>query len=455
MENKCRQAIARYNMLSYGDSVIVGLSGGADSCALLHYLCSVRKEYSLHITAVHVNHMIRGSEAERDAAFAEQFCKELGVAFHLYRRDVPASAAEKGIGLEACGREIRYGIFEQEAEKCCGKIATAHTLSDSVETVIFHIVRGCSLNGLKGIPPVRGNIIRPLICCERSDIEAYCEKHSIDYVTDSTNLSADYVRNKIRLQIIPLMREINPSVMEAVGRLSDAACADDGFIGEFSEPAADEFLKTGNSDRLFSSKPPVLSRALMKICADELHITPEQKHVSAMIDAVYRGTGSVSLPGDNLFVVGNQSISFSKKQDASSIAGINNNWSAEFVLGEIITPCGQTINSMLFDKNIYNELCEKNNEKYDEKVFKNCVDYDKIKEAVFRNRRAGDRFSPAGRKCSKSLKKLFNEEKIPPEIRDQLPLLACGGVVAWICGIGVSELFKVTGATRRVLYING
>ncbi len=452
LPDKCRLAIEKYGMLSEGDSVIVGLSGGADSCALLYYLCSLREELSLRIVAVHVNHMIRGGEAERDAAFAETFCEKLKVEFRLYRRDIPAMAAQKGIGLEQCGREVRYAIFEEESKQCGGKIATAHTLSDSVETVLFHIIRGCAVNGLKGIPAVRGNIIRPLIGCERSDIEAYCAAHRIEYVTDSTNLTTDYARNKIRLQILPLMKEMNPSVVEAIGRLSECAAADDGFLCEAADRAAEDFLKYGRADILFASEPPVASRALMKICAARLPVTPEQKHIAAMCDSLRRGTGSVNLPGDNVFSVRNHTVVLKKKSEITKDCQAANNWNVEFVPGEIITPSGHKIISRIIEKNKYNELLSQNR-KNEKNVYKNSLDCDRITRATFRFRREGDTFSPVGRKCTKSLKKLFNEEKIPTAIRGQLPLLESDGNIAWISGIGVSEPFRVNESTQKVLYI--
>ena len=458
LEDKCFLAIEKYNMLSNGDSVTVGLSGGADSCALLHYLCSMREEMRLHITAVHVHHMIRGDEADRDADFAEKFCKRLHVEFQLYRRDIPAIAAEKGIGLEQCGREIRYAVFEEEAAKRGGKIATAHTLSDSVETVLFHIIRGCSVNGLKGIPPVRGNIIRPLIYCERHDVEEYCARHGIEYVTDSTNFTADYTRNKIRLQILPLLRELNPSVSDAIRRLSESAVSDDAFISAFADEAAEDFLTHGRTDRLFSSERPVTARALMKICSDTMRITPEQKHINAMCDSLSRGVGSVNLPGNNIFTVKGHTVFFSEKSDHEKKRKPENNWRMKFSpeemkkAGEIITPCGDKIIPIIMDKNKYNNSITQI-EKNGKKVFKNCLDYDKITEAIFRFRREGDSFSPAGRKCTKSLKKLFNEEKIPPDARDRIPLLESDGIIAWISGVGVSEPFKVTEKTACVLYI--
>ena len=452
LEDKCALAIRKFNMLPPCTTVIVGLSGGADSCALLHYLCTLRDELSLTLLAVHVNHMIRGEEAARDAAFAAGFCETLGVPFRLYQRDVPSIAAQRGIGLEQCGREIRYGILEDEAKKYGGRIATAHTLSDSVETVLFHLIRGSSVNGLKGIPPIRGNIIRPLITCERSEVEEYCARHGITYVTDSTNLTTDYARNKIRLQILPLMRELNPSVNDAIRRLSESAAEDDEFICGYSDAAAHAYLSTGWTGKVFSSKRPVMSRALIRICAERLHIVPEQKHVAAMCDAIGRGEGSVNLPGGSIFSVHSDGISFSKKQELADQPVTCQDWKEAFRQGEIMAPSGLKINNLIMDINKYNDYLSQNSEKA-KIIFKNSLDYDTISEAVFRFRREGDRFSPSGRHCTKSLKKLFNEEKIPPGIRGQLPMLESGGMLAWISAVGVSERCKVTEKTARVLYI--
>lgn len=451
MNTKCRQAIETYHMLHYGDSVIVGLSGGADSCALLHYLCGIREEFGLHLTAVHLNHRIRGREAERDAAFAEEFCRTLGVTFRLYERDVPSIAAECGIGLEECGRALRYEIFGREAEKCGGRIATAHTLSDSVETMLFHMIRGCSLHGLRGIPPVRGNVIRPLILCEREDIEVYCASHHIGYITDSTNLSTDYARNKIRLQILPLMKEINPSVIHALGRLSESAAADDDYLRSVSDDLAKAYLTYGRAEGIFTAAKPVASRALVEICGEKLGVIPEHRHVSAMLECLKRGTGSVNLTGENVFCVKDGRILFLTKftkDDFSPKQGAFTDWQCELSEGEIITPFSQKIFLQLADKNKYDNI-----QKIYKNVFQNSLDYGKIRRAVFRFRRDGDSFRQAGRGNTKSLKKLFNERKIPPALRYRLPLLECEGRIVWICGIGVAEGFQVSRDTQNIVYI--
>lgn len=448
MNIKGRLALERFDMLHHGDRVIVALSGGADSCALLHFLHSLREEYALALTAVHIHHGIRGQEAGRDAAFAEAFCRRLGVPFHLYRRDVPQIAAQRGLGLEECGRAVRYEILEQEAEKCGGRIATAHTLSDSVETVLFHIIRGCSVAGLRGIPPVRGNVIRPLILCQREDIERYCAANGISYVTDSTNYSTDYTRNRIRLALLPLLREMNPSVVDAISRLSDCAVQDDTFLQVRAEEAASAFLSSGEMSALPLENEALMGRALVIICGKKCGVSPEYRHVTAMERCLREGKGSVNLPEDMRFTVKNGIVVFEKIRKISPEPDESSMWCCEMTAGEIITPGGQKIILQVTDKNKYDNI-----RKIFENVFQNSLDYDKIKKASFRFRQNGDSFRPYGRGCRKSLKKLFNESGIPVALRGALPLIDCGGEIAWINGFGVAEGFEVTENTTSVLYI--
>lgn len=449
MNIKCRLAIEKYNMLNRGDNVIVGLSGGADSCAMLHFLCSIGDELALKITAVHVNHMIRGGEAERDASFAEEFCRKLGVKFVLYKRDVPKLSTERRQGVEECGRDVRYEIFAREAAKCDGKIATAHTLSDSAETVIFHIIRGCALNGLKGIPPVRGNIIRPLIFCERDDIEAYCAAHNIEYITDSSNMSADYTRNKIRLQILPLMRQINPSASSAIYRLSECAAEDEAYLQSMSLKIAEDYLNNDSANGLFAAAPPIASRALVAICRESLGIIPEHGHISAMLECIERGSGTVNLLSDNIFSVRDGKIKFVRKSDLRNKSKIDNSWFCELFEGEITTPFGKNFSVKIIDRNNYDNI-----KKIYKNVFQNSLDYDTIKgTAKFRFRNDGDLFRQAGRGNTKSLKKLFNELKVPLNERAVLPILECCGTIAWIYNIGVAEGFQVTESTNKIMYI--
>lgn len=450
MKAKCREAIATYAMLTPGDSVVVGLSGGADSCALLHCLCGLREEMNLSLLAVHINHGIRDAEAARDAAFAESLCREWSVAFRLYEYDVPRIAAEKGIGVEECGRILRYECFEREALLCNAKIATAHTLSDSVETMLFHMIRGCTINGLRGIPPVRGRLIRPLILCERQEIEAYCAEHGLAYMTDSTNFSTDYSRNKIRLKLLPLMREINPSVTRALERLAQSAADDDDYLNSLAFPLADSFRQDDHVEMFLTAPSPVARRALVMLCGRMLNMVPECRHVEAMLSTMRKGNGSFHLPGGHVFRVTRGQMRLEPRQKTVNTPQTDDgrSWECELSWGEIITPASRKIILQALDQTKY-DIIRKNHQN----VFQNSLDYDILKNAIFRFRREGDRFSPAGRGCTKSLKKLFNEFRIPVGQRSWIPLLVCGTEIAWIDGIGVAEGFQVTRETRHIVYI--
>lgn len=213
-------------MLSYGDKIVVGLSGGADSVCLTHALVSLRDSLSLEVEAVHVNHGIRGEEALRDEKFCSDFCKSLGIKLTVFRFDIPLECKKTGESEEECGRRKRYECFKNTAGENA-KIATAHNLNDSAETVLLNIVRGTGCKGLCGIPPIRGNIIRPLIMTSRDDIELYCKENSLDFVTDSTNLQNEYKRNVIRNVVFPTLQKMNPSVLSAFSRLTENATDDE------------------------------------------------------------------------------------------------------------------------------------------------------------------------------------------------------------------------------------
>ena len=234
MKNKIHEAIKRYNMIRRGDRILAALSGGADSVTLLHYLFIYKDILGITVEAAHVNHMLRGKEADRDELFCRSLCEDMGIKLHVKRADVRKIAKDKGLSEELCGRNIRYEFFDEIVNNSGMKIATAHTLSDSIETMIFNLARGTGLKGLCGIPPVRKNIIRPLINCYRSDIENYCKEHNLDYVTDSTNLEDDYSRNFIRHNILPQLKNINIEADKAIGRTIGWLRDDENYLSSMA-----------------------------------------------------------------------------------------------------------------------------------------------------------------------------------------------------------------------------
>lgn len=212
-----QNTITAYQMCGQGDRIAVGVSGGADSVALLAFLCSLRHELSTKLLVCHVNHRLRGEESDGDEQFVRDLAAGYGLEFHLCSFDATGEAAAAGMGVEEYSRNRRYGFFAQCAGKD-GKIATAHTLSDAVETAIFNLLRGTGVKGLSGIPRIRGNIIRPLRDCTRTQVEQYLNEQGQPWRTDSTNSSDDYSRNYIRNSIIPAMERLNPTLHRAVGR---------------------------------------------------------------------------------------------------------------------------------------------------------------------------------------------------------------------------------------------
>ena len=303
MKTLVADALAKFRMLDGCRSVTVGFSGGADSCALLHTLWTMRDEYGTELSAVHVNHCLRGAESDRDEAFARELCEKLGIPIEVCRVDVRA-AVRKHESLEEAARRLRYECFDKVCEKYGSRLASAHTANDSAETVLMNMIRGTGTKGLAGIPPVRGNMIRPLIYCTREQTEAYCRENGIDYVTDSTNLEDDCTRNRIRHSIIPLLKEFNPSFIGAVSRMTGAVGEDEDFIAGYAADCAEKCRTEGGYDsrKLKELHPAVLFR----IIASELKengVEPSSLRVSQCAELIEKGMGKVNLCKDRFAYV--------------------------------------------------------------------------------------------------------------------------------------------------------
>lgn len=413
-------------------SVIVGFSGGADSCSLLHALKSLEDEYSVKVTAAHVNHGIRGEEALRDEAFAAEFCKKIGVEIKILRCDVPAEAKKAGMGVEECGRKIRYEFFESIDPDAL--IATAHNLNDCCETLIFNIARGTSVKGLRSIPAVRGNIIRPLIECTRAEIEAYCAENGIEYVTDSTNLDEHYTRNRIRLNIIPQLKKINPSFEQAAERLIESACEDECFFTELTEKTVSEAKRENGYDAavLMNCHEAVRRRAVGAIIEKETGAPAEAVHIKNVC-SILKG-GRTQILFDTPVRVENGMLIFGEKK-------LTESWERKFSLDEeIITP----------SKAVKFTIINKNESLKKQFVHKNVLDYDCIVgQLVLRSRKPDDEIRIPGRNCTKKLKKLFTEAKITD--KNSVCVLADDSGVVWVEGFGCAERCKISDNTKNVL----
>lgn len=295
MNSKVIETISRYNMLSEGDNVIVGISGGADSVALLHCLNNSKDELGITVYACHINHNLRGEESLRDENFVRDFCEQLNVPLTVFSIDVK-NGLEKHESLEERARKLRYSCFEKLCEEKNAKLATAHTASDNTETVFLNILRGTGTKGLSGIPPVRENIIRPLLRCTREEIESYCVSNDLRYITDSSNLSDDYTRNRIRHHLVPLLKDFNPSLFTAVSRMTSAVY-DDNIYLEKEAGKAKEDAKTENGflcDKLCELDKAILCRVISSILSEN-GVEPSSLRINQCLGIILEKKGKVNL----------------------------------------------------------------------------------------------------------------------------------------------------------------
>ncbi len=426
-------------MIEKGDTVIVGLSGGADSVCLTHALNAIKNEYALKLTAAHVNHGIRGAEADRDENFCREFCEKLGIRLEILKADIPALSRQKGIGEEECGRLVRYEFFNSLAGKS-GKIATAHNLNDSAETLIFNLARGTALKGAGGIPPVRDNVIRPLIMTSRNEIEGYCRENQLEFVTDSTNLENEYTRNKIRNKILPLMREINTEADFALSSFCEYAREDDAFLTELAEEQYEKTVKDGEIDETaFLALPESLKRRLAaKYLSTLTDRDVSGKNIEALISLAGTNSSLETLDGIRLK---SRNGKISKSCESAEPFEITvDDKSAEYAY-----PYGKAVLKVQYTKDLQN-LNKEQLDKY--------IDCDKISGTLkLRSRKEGDSITLAKRGVTKTLKKLFIEDRIPQEIRNTVAVLVCEDGVVWAEGYGVSKKFRANANSDKIMSI--
>ena len=405
--------------LNGSEAILVGFSGGADSTALLHMLSRYSKQSGCRLCAAHINHGIRGEEAERDENFCKAFAKKLGIELFVLRADVPSIAKQSGDSIETAARRVRYDYFAKiMREQSIRILATAHNANDNLETLIFNIARGSGLGGMCGIPDSRptenGVVIRPILSMEKSEILEYCEKNSLSFVTDSTNTDTDYTRNLIRAKIVPVMQEINSGAVRNAQRTcenlrEDSLCLE-SMAGWFVEELRDGYAV--EVEKISGSPASVVNRALIRLF-DEISggKTLEQTHLNALKELARKAVphSSVSLPCEFEGVIESGRLCLRKKEKKEAVEY----YETELFEGSNII--SQT-NSEIFIGNSQNA----------KNIYKKSIilyiDSDKIRGTLIaRQRRPGDRIRLGG--MSKSVKKLMCDKKIPLELREKLPVI--------------------------------
>ena len=449
-------------MIAPGDIVAAGVSGGADSVCLFLMLCELAEEMDFRLIAVHVNHGIR-EEAGRDAAYVEGLCAEKGIPFVLVKEDVRDYARRERISEEEAGRVIRYRAFEEAlgnyAGVSGGKIAVAHNANDRAETMLFHLFRGTGLAGIGGIKPVRGQIIRPLLCLERREIEEYLAQKQVPFCIDHTNLEDTYTRNRIRNHILSYaekeickgavshMCEAADVVLEAEGYLKEKT---DGFYQEcvLYEDAGRITLDTACLSRegVFLQKQ-VFLKALGLLTEGRKDITSVHiREIAGLLDKT--GSRRISLPyGLEARKEYGRLILCRKEKKEEDTAGAEQFPIENIPVKVEIPGLGMAEFRLL--------LTEKGEKKIiPEKSYTKWFDYDKItKSLMFRTRETGDYLTINKSLSRKSLKEYMIGEKIPRNQREKIYVLADGSHIVWMPGYRISEYYKVSEETERILQV--
>ncbi|MGI6020895.1 MAG: tRNA lysidine(34) synthetase TilS [Lachnospiraceae bacterium] len=449
MLEKVRECIKKYNMIEKDDRIVCGVSAGPDSVCLFMCLFRLRTELDFELFAVHVNHGIRGGEASRDEEFVRTLANRLGVVCGVYKYDVPSIAAEKGYSLEEAGRIARRIAFEDFSSlHSCNKVALAHNMNDQAETVLLNLCRGTGLAGISGIQPVKDNVIRPLIETGRPDIESFLKGEGIEYLTDSSNLTDEYSRNKIRHHIIPyLENNINPSAVEHISAAASFVRQAESLIKNNSFKISGDCIIPSKDGSVFIKEEAFDEEAASYVVRDALGmLTPHLKditkeHIGMVLNLAAGQAGKrVSLPYEIVCEKRYEGVLFTRNTDRKP--------SVDTVY-KIEDGTKIDVGSGVFSFNVLKGF----KGSIPEMVYTKWVDYDKMKNAVIRTRRTGDRITVGDDGSSKKLSKYLIDVKIPRSERDFLWLVADGNEAVWIPGYRISAGYKVTDETENIMKI--
>ena len=440
LPEKVQLFLQQHHMVQAGDTVCCALSGGADSVCLLRCLLELAEPLQLRVTAIHVNHQLRGAESERDAAFCAALCARLQVPLQVVRCDVAAYAEQQKCSMETAARDCRYAAF---ASAAATRVATAHTASDNLETMLHRVIRGSGLRGLAGIPPVRERYIRPLLTVTRTEVEAFLQTLGQDYVTDSTNATDAYTRNRIRHDLIPKMQEMNPALEQtAIGMLQALQTEQD-----YMAKQAAAILQVHQTDDytlsdLRTEHPAIQLRCIMQLL--------EQFGIPYDAARLHRLQGMLSTGGnynltDRYFAhCGNGCISI-REHGRPSLEPISQvlHWGQN-----------QLFSGFLVEATLIELEKNRNPLIVHKKLSKTLLDYDKIKGVIFlRGRKYGDHVQFAGHQSESSVKKQI-QKRVPPQRRQSLHFLADEEGTIFAEFLGVAARVQPDTETTRLLQIS-
>ena len=507
LESKVIDFIQRHSLISPEDIVVVGVSGGADSVCLLHVLAKLQKGLGIRLQVAHLNHQLRGAESEADAEYVSILVGSLGIPITIDRQDVAAYRTERNCSIEEAARELRYAFFARVAREIgASRIAVGHTRHDHVETILMHILRGTGIAGLCGLAPFspvaydrqemssraealsgakgqRGNllVIRPLLDITREETTHYCQEHQLDPRIDSSNRSLSFFRNRLRLQLLPLLRQYNPSIDQALLRLADIAKEDNAFIEQQASELWNELARQENNaiyldGKQLTSLPIALQRQLLraavtKLVGDTRDI--EVGHIEATRNLLNKPAGKgISLPDGLICQRGYNELVITRLPQAitSPLSVIASEaWQAQLPLcpfpplsgefplevpGKTVFAGWKVIASIVAER--VNSLSLPGALTTSEETCQNNLvahfDLQKTGIRLFvRKRRPGDRFQPLGMSMSKKLYEFMVDAKIPRSWRNHIPIVCSPQQIIWVVGWRIDDRVKVTEASKEIL----
>ncbi len=456
MKQKVINVIKEHNLIDKEDKIIVGVSGGPDSMALLHILNEIKEELGFNIYVAHINHGIRKEEADADEEFVKNICSGLLIPFFSTKVNMDEYAKKNKLTSEEAGRAIRYSFFNKILDDIGGgKIAVAHNKNDQAETLLMRFFRGTGLEGLRGMEYRNGNIIRPLLDISREEIEKYCLDNNIPVRIDRTNLEPIYGRNRTRLEVIPyITKNFNKGIIDILARTSRLMQMDSEFILGIVEEKYKNIVVEESQNSIvlnidmfknehYTIKSRIIRQSIEKVNGSLKGI--EEKHINNIINLM-----NENITGKNINITNNIVIKISY---GNMIIEKENN--PQKVLFRYPLHIGKPVHIYELNTTINSSIlpvCEVDIKHVNR--FIKYFDYDKIKgELCIRNRKDGDRFTPLGMNGSKKLKDFFIDEKIPREERDTIPIIEDDGKIIWVVGYRISEEYKVSSNTSKVLVL--
>ena len=465
---RVRKYIRENHMLKAGDMVAAGVSGGADSIAMLHILKEIQRDMGFALEAVHIHHGIRGEEADRDEVMVRKICVEWEIPLEVYHYPVPDLSRKWKLGEEETGRIVRKQAFfrererlgfpgEETAEGPQFLAALAHNRNDLAETMIHHLARGTGIRGLAGIRPCGNGIIRPVLCLERREIVNYLKENGIPHITDSTNLSDEYTRNRIRHHVLPAMEnEINSRTVEHMAETARVLAAADDYFGKKGQELLDQCKAEDGYllDREFFEKDPIIQEyavleAFGRLAGKRKDYT--SLHVEQVLSLQKKENGRYTEFPQKIRAVKEyggvrlRKISPQQEKKHRETEDLSGFFREIPVPGTLESPFGIFEAKIFFYKN----------QKIEENKYTKWFDYDKIKNSpCVRTRRQGDFLVVNREGGRKKLNRVFIDEKIPASLRDKLPVVATDSEILWIPGGRMNEQYKITSTTGRVLELH-